>query len=216
MGQGLIMRTGGGGGGSTDLSAVTAGAGDVLAGKVIVGQDGNTVTGIMVNQGAKKSSLRAGSKYAIQKGFHNGSGIITAVSLESQTPATAKPDDILFGKTAWVDGEKLEGNMLGYRRSNEGIEGTGPIYIGDMLTTGNIFIEFTDSFWNKSFGFILSQQNGGFFDDEYSIYKNGQEVVKIRVVTSSYIPSNIIVITPNSDNTLDPITSAVTYEMTSI
>lgn len=42
MGKGIILRSGGRG---TDLSAVTAGAGDVLTGKVIVDKNGNPVTG---------------------------------------------------------------------------------------------------------------------------------------------------------------------------
>ena len=48
--MGKIYMTGGGG--SADLDVVTAGAGDVLAGKVIVDKDGNPLTGTMANRGA--------------------------------------------------------------------------------------------------------------------------------------------------------------------
>lgn len=48
MGKGIIMRSGGG----VDLSAVTAGANDVLSGKVIVDKDGNAIAGRIQKQGA--------------------------------------------------------------------------------------------------------------------------------------------------------------------
>lgn len=133
-----------GGGGGIDLDVVTALAGDVLKGKVIVGSNGDPVTGTlaltgdaaagnvlagktfydtdaktkrtgtMPNQGAKTASLNCGGSYTIPAGCHNGSGKVTANSLSSQTSGTASAGHILTGKTAWVNGAKVTGTMKDY------------------------------------------------------------------------------------------------------
>ena len=98
-------------GGGTDTSEVTATAEDVLSPKVIVNADGDAVTGTMTNQGAKTATLSAGGSYTIPKGYHNGSGKVTADSLANQTSATATADQILYNQTAYVNGSKVTGTM---------------------------------------------------------------------------------------------------------
>ena len=73
--------------------------------------NGSQVTGNMTNQGAKTSSLNAGGSYTIPAGYHNGSGIISANTLASQTAGTASAAHILSGKTAWVGGSQLTGTL---------------------------------------------------------------------------------------------------------
>lgn len=120
---------------------ITAGAGDVLSGKVIVDAEGNPLTGTlaltgdaadsqvlagktyyntdaktkrtgsMPNQGAVSQALNAGGSYVIPAGYHNGAGKVTANGLAGQTSATAVAADILNGKTAWVNGSKVTGSM---------------------------------------------------------------------------------------------------------
>lgn len=95
------------GGGGADLDAVTADAGDVLAGKVIVGPDGEPLTGTlalsgnasdgqvlsgqtyyntdaktkrtgtMPNRGTVNQSLAINGSYTIPAGYHNGNGKVT-------------------------------------------------------------------------------------------------------------------------------------------
>ena len=130
-----------GGAGGADLDVVTAGAGDVLKGKVIVEPDGEPLTGTlalsgdagdsmvlsgktyyntdpkqkrtgdMANQGAKTAALNCGGSYTIPAGYHNGKGKVTANSLAAQTDANAAAGDILSGKNAWVKGSKISGSM---------------------------------------------------------------------------------------------------------
>lgn len=76
-----------------DVSPVTAGAADVLANKIIVNANGETVAGTMTNNGAVSKTLDATSNnqsYTVPKGYHNGSGTVKIVLEEkSATPTKA-------------------------------------------------------------------------------------------------------------------------------
>lgn len=70
-----------------DVSAVTAGAADVLANKIIVDATGKSVAGTMTNNGAVSKTLDATSNnqsYTVPKGHHSGSGTVKIV-LEEKT-----------------------------------------------------------------------------------------------------------------------------------
>ena len=105
----------------SDTSGVTAGTSDVLDGKYFVNSAGSRLAGTMQNQGAKTASLNCGGSYTIPKGYHNGSGKVTANSLSSQTSANATAADIVSGKTAWVNGRKITGTKLEYKSLNYSI-----------------------------------------------------------------------------------------------
>lgn len=62
-----------------DVSDVTAGAGDVLAGKVIVTQDGTVTAGTMTNNGAIEATIDGLStmSYIIPEGYHDGTGTVS-------------------------------------------------------------------------------------------------------------------------------------------
>nr|DAZ67282.1 MAG TPA: tail protein [Caudoviricetes sp.] len=108
--MGKILMPGGGGG--ADLDVITAGAEDVLAGKVIVDKNGEPLTGTMADQGNWNfSELAAGSAVTIPEGKHGGGGKVTAKSLASQTPGDSAAGHILAGRTAWVNGSKITGTI---------------------------------------------------------------------------------------------------------
>lgn len=128
-----------------DVSSVTAAAGDVLTGKVIVLADGTVSTGTMANNGAVSKTLDATTiTYTIPNGYHSGAGTVKIVletktvtptkSAQEITPTTGKvlskvtveaiPDnyvdttdgdataaELLDGKSAYVNGVKVEGTM---------------------------------------------------------------------------------------------------------
>ena len=71
---------------------------------------GQLLTGTMANNGAVSKTLNCGQSYTIPKGYHNGSGKVTANSLASQTQATATANNLSSGVTAWVNGQKITGN----------------------------------------------------------------------------------------------------------
>ena len=87
----------------------TTSADKVLAGETFSTENDTDLSGTMPNKGAVTSSLNCGGSYTIPKGYHNGSGRVTANSLASQTSANATANDIMNGKTAWVNGSKITG-----------------------------------------------------------------------------------------------------------
>lgn len=73
-----------------DVTSVTAGAADVLAGKIIVTADGAIITGAMVNNGTVAKTLDATTiSYTIPKGYHSGTGTVK-ISLETKTVTPTK------------------------------------------------------------------------------------------------------------------------------
>ena len=62
-----------------DISGVTAGAGDVLTGKKIIGADGSAITGTMANNGAVAATIDGltVTSYTVPAGYHNGSGTVS-------------------------------------------------------------------------------------------------------------------------------------------
>lgn len=73
-----------------DTSSVTAGAGDVLTGKIFVTADGTVTPGEMVNNGAVDKTLDVTTiTYTIPKGYHNGNGDVKLV-LETKTVTPTK------------------------------------------------------------------------------------------------------------------------------
>ena len=78
-----------------DTSIVTAVAADVLANKVIVNADGETITGTMPNNGAVSKTLDAkNTSYTIPAGKHNGSGEVK-ITPESKTITPTKADQTI-------------------------------------------------------------------------------------------------------------------------
>lgn len=111
--MGTVLFSGGGSGGpsSDDCTATKA---QVLSGYTAVTKDSgdDVAEGTMANQGAKTAALNCGASYTIPAGYHNGSGVIRANSLASQTGnATAEDKYVMKGKTYWKDGVLRTGTM---------------------------------------------------------------------------------------------------------
>ena len=93
----------------TDTSDATAVASQILAPYTAYVASGK-VTGTMVNNGTISETLEAGESYQVPAGYTPG-GTVQAASLASQTPGTATQADIIQGKTAWVGGFLLTGQI---------------------------------------------------------------------------------------------------------
>lgn len=78
-----------------DVSSVTAGAADVLTGKVIVLPDGTVKAGTMTDNGAATKTLDAVTvTYTIPKGYHNGSGKVS-ITLEEKSVTPTKSEQTI-------------------------------------------------------------------------------------------------------------------------
>lgn len=111
----------------SDQTIGTATAEQILDTKV-AWVNGKKITGTMPNIGSESETIVAGTTHKISKGYHDGTGVITARPLEDQTKGTATEDNILNGKIAWVNGVEVTGTMP----DNESISKT--ISAGDIYT----------------------------------------------------------------------------------
>lgn len=159
------------GGGGGDFDAITAGAGDVLAEKVILDSEGEPLTGTMPERGSWNSSeLAAGASVTIPGGHHSGSGKVTAKSLSAQTSGTATVAQILSGKTAWVNGSEVTGSMA--NRGNYG--GTGNSRGND--TSGQ-------RMWVKV--------PGGYYNENAQVFLNWSDICSMAGLTADKIKKNV-------------------------
>ena len=167
MAMGIWLPGGGGG----DFDAITAGAGDVLAEKVILDSEGEPLTGTMPERGSWNSSeLAAGASVTIPGGHHSGSGKVTAKSLSAQTSGTATVAQILSGKTAWVNGSEVTGSMA--NRGNYG--GTGNSRGND--TSGQ-------RMWVKV--------PGGYYNENAQVFLNWSDICSMAGLTADKIKKNV-------------------------
>ena len=85
-----------------DVSSVTAAAGDVLTGKIVVTADGKVTTGTMPNNGAVSKVLDTGTMtYTIAKGYHSGTGSVK-ITTEAKTVTPTKESQQVTPSTGKV------------------------------------------------------------------------------------------------------------------
>lgn len=116
--------------------------GQVLSGKTYYNTDPKKKkTGSMANQGAVSVKLNAGEGYTIPSGFHNGGGKVEANGLASQTPGNATAAHILSGQSAWVNGNKITGEVksmaeqIVYPSANQQV-----VFSANKYMSGNVII----------------------------------------------------------------------------
>lgn len=106
----------------------TAAASHILYGRT-AWVNGQKITGEMPGWKAIAHTLNCGQTYTIPAGQHSGSGTVTANSLASQTSATATASNLLTGKTAWVNGQKINGTI-----ANQSAGTTALSFVADQNT----------------------------------------------------------------------------------
>ena len=136
----IIAGSGGGGVSSDEL---TARAAHVLAGKKFVGEDtdDDVGVGVMPNNGQVSRTLRAGENLQIARGYHDGTGVVNAVPLTDQTAGNAGTGDILSGKTAWVNGRRVDGSVPVVVTDAEGARGNLTEWYGIDFNAHTLWME---------------------------------------------------------------------------
>lgn len=190
-----------------NVSSVTAVAGDVLTGKIIVAADGTVITGTMTNNGAATKTLDVTTiSYTIPKGYHNGSGKVQLVvetktvtptkSAQDITPSTGKvlskvtvaaiPDN--FVDT--TDADAVAADMLEDKTA----------YVGSVKITGTM----------PNNGAVTKTLDGT--TKSYTIpkgYHNGSGAVSITTETKSATPTKSAqTITPSTGKVLASVSVA--------
>ena len=105
----------------TDRSLLNATPSDVAQGKQFIGSTQHVETGtVPVNNPISDMTLPAGSTLTVPYGINPKQFTITAQSIGSVTAdADATDEDIILGKTAWVNGQKIVGTMPNIGAEND-------------------------------------------------------------------------------------------------
>lgn len=198
-----------------NVSSVTAGADDVLAGKVIVDTTGASVTGTMTNNGAVSKTLDAtnnNQSYTVPKGYHSGSGSVKVVleeksatpstSAQSITPTTGKVLSKVtvaaipaqFGDTSEDDG--VAANVLDGKKVHSYDEATGKAVAvtGTMTDNGAVSKTLDASANNQSYTVPTGYHNGS---------GKVQIVLETKTTTPTESQQNI---TPTAGKVLSKVT----------
>ena len=138
-----------------DVSSVTAAAGDVLTGKVIVLADGSVTTGTMTNNGAVDKTLDATTvTFTIPKGFHSGTGVVkivletkTVTPTKSQQKITPTSGKVLSEVTvapipdAYQDVTGVTAGSADVLAGKKIVDATGAVVDGSMVDQGTVNAE---------------------------------------------------------------------------
>lgn len=136
-----------------DTSSVTAEAGDVLTGKVIVTADGTVTAGEMVNNGAVSKTLDATTiTYTIPKGYHSGTGTVKLV-LETKTVTPTKEEQKITPTGGKVLGEVVVNPIPDEYQDVSGVTATA-----EKVLAGSKFV---DAEGNVVNGTMVDHSGGG-------------------------------------------------------
>ena len=108
-------------GGADDVNFSTS---DLLEGKTANNSDGEKVNGTMKNVGQQTSTINAGGKVVITKGYHNGTGYIQANSMSTQLNSLGVT---LTGANQLINGVKAvdkNGNVITGTATIQSLGGT--------------------------------------------------------------------------------------------
>lgn len=156
-----------------DLNVQTAGTAgpNQLLNPYTAWVNGDQIVGNMSNNGSENDELACGQSHRISQGYHDGTGIISAKSLASQTMASILPNCILEGNTAWANGEELIGTMPNRGTESQTLQAGQSHRISEGYHNGNGIIQATS---------LASQTPGNATAYEivegHSAWVNGQQV----------------------------------------
>lgn len=125
-----------------DTSSVTATAGDVLTGKVIVTADGSVTPGTMPNNGAVKKTLDTTTKsYTVPAGYHDGKGSVSITTEEKTATPTKSLQDITPTTGQVLSKVTVEAIPAQYVDTQDATAAAGDILTGKSAYVGGVKID---------------------------------------------------------------------------
>ena len=173
---------------SAETSA-TAEACDILEPKT-AWVNGEKVTGQMLNIGKEEATIACGQVHQISRGFHDGSGTITGMSLFEQTRASIIAEDLLIGDNCWANGEYIEGTMPNNGKANISLYAGQTYIIPKGFHNGEGVVKATDLTFQTSGTASPSEIVEGF-----TAWVNGSKI-------TGSMPTNVeeeIILPPNGE-----------------
>lgn len=194
-----------------NVSSVTAGATDVLAGKIIVDATGASVTGTMTNNGAVSKTLDAttnNQSYTVPSGYHSGLGSVQIV-LETKTATPTTSSQNITPTTGKVLSQVTVGAIPSQYKDTTNVDATAAdVLSGKTIVTSTGEVEGTMT--NR--GAVSKTLDATTNNQNYTVpagYHNGSGLVKITLEEKSATPSTSSQnITPTSGKVLSKVTVA--------
>lgn len=195
-------------GGGADLDAVTAGASDVLAGKVIVGSDGEPLTGTLALSGnATAGQVLAGSTFYNTDPKNKLTGTISSLGGQTINPSASQ-------QTVSSSGKYMTGNVVVNAVSNlaaanikkgavvGGVTGT---FEGYVPTATDLYLR-----GNNVAGFTASSSLGVFDAGQITITQSGSTRL-LLTASFSIVGYNYLNLEGNTTNSYDTIRECRLY-----
>lgn len=96
---------------------------DVIAGKKFIGSTRHIEVGSLPRNPSRSDvTIATGESYNIPYGVNPNSYNVKARELDIETVGTATNDDLISGKTAWVNGEKITGTIVNIGAESEELD----------------------------------------------------------------------------------------------
>lgn len=121
-----------------DVTAVTAGAGDVLTGKTIVNSEGAIVAGTMLNNGnVSKTLTTKDTEYTVPTGYHSGAGKIIIVPEDKSVTPTKETQDITATAGKVLNKVSVAAIPDAYQDVTEVDAGAGDVLFGKKIVASD-------------------------------------------------------------------------------
>lgn len=155
----------------------------ILFGYQVFTQNGVIITGTIPDLGNLGTrTLGDGESYTINKSYV-GNIVIRSKSLEEQTEATAISNDILYGKTAWVNGELVTGTLDSHIIEND--------YVVTLVAGSNYIVP--EGYYTNSFTVqtktLAEQTQGDATSEDITVdrraWVNGELIIGTMDMSSS-------------------------------
>lgn len=189
-----------------DVTSVTAAAGEVLAGKIIVDSEGKIITGTMANNGSVDKTLDVTTiSYTIPAGYHSGTGTVK-LSLETKSVTPSKSAQDITPTTGKVLSKvTVEAIPDAYQ------DVTGVTTVAEHVLDGDVFVnaegqEVEGTMANN--GAVSETLDSA--TTSYTVpegYHNGEGTVSITTETKSATPTKAVQkVSPSAGKVLSEVT----------